>query len=497
MASFVLRSGIEIPFVGQRLRIDKDIAPDKNSQRQAVPGESRHAFPGESNAQENSLSRSNIDALRRPSLQVAMTKTPINPLCVVKESTMFRLSLVLTTLLTTLLLSVRPTFAQQFSDTAYAKRVLAFRQLEREILDKQIESEGMLRVAGELQRLKPRPRSEAQLMVPRYDDFTQTMLQARQQDKEIMAVIATLQSSADVAALRQKLEIAKRSMELDFKKQQSQNANLRKGQRRKGTKAKDNQRLQLVIQQQKLAKQAYDYRLNIIAEQLRSLRGIEAAGAPGSERDSAGDRLHHLMTNFEFVVTPSREKGREWVEKQAVYARLDSTEQRVVKRDAYQKNSEALQREVDQLIDEAANLVSGNAAGDDLQQLANLLQQQIVNPAAAVHIELTAPNTDSVSHAPGKSISTLRQRMTFNGKFQGMEFTATLSPALTLEEVHAPQWALKFKDKYPMVHSGGVLSLWVGQFYIAISPSNDAARQASPRKPTNHASMDRRHAQIG
>ena len=393
---------------------------------------------------------------------------------------MFRLSLVLTTLLTSLLLSGRPTFAQQFSDTAYGKRVLAFRQLERDILDKQIESDGMLRVAGELQRLKPRSRSEAQQMVPRYDDFTQTIQQARQQDKEIMAMIATLQSSADVVVLRQKLEIAKRSTELDFKKQQTQNASLRKGQRRKGSKAKGNQRLQLVIQQQKLAKQAYDYRLNIIAEQLKSLRGIESAGAPGGEQDSAGSHLHQLMTNFEFVVMPSREQGREWTKKQAVCARLDSAEQRVVKRDAYRKKADVLQREVDQLIDKAEKLISGNAAGDDLRQLASLLEQQFVNPAAAVDIELTAPRTDSVSHAPGKGISTLRQRMTFDGTFQGMGFTATLSPALTLEEVHAPQWALKFKDKYPMVHSGGVLSLWAGQFYIAISPNNDAGRQAGP-----------------
>ncbi len=66
-----------------------------------------------------------------------------------------------------------------------------------------------------------------------------------------------------------------------------------------------------------------------------------------------------------------------------------------------------------------------------------------------------------------------------------MEFEGILSPSLTLEETHAPQWALKYKDKYPVVHSAGVLSLWVGEFHIIITPKNDLARQASPGSRSN------------
>ena len=81
--------------------------------------------------------------------------------------------------------------------------------------------------------------------------------------------------------------------------------------------------------------------------------------------------------------------------------------------------------------------------------------------------------------------------MTFDGEFKGMEFIATLSPAHYVGEIHAPQWALKFKNKYPMVHSGGVLSLWVAQFYIAIRSNNDAAHQASPgNRPIMLESID-------
>ncbi len=378
----------------------------------------------------------------------------------------------------------RPAAAQTYAATEYAKRIKAVRQLDREILQKHIEAEGMLRVAGELQRKKPRPRPEAQMIVARYDDFTKTLVDTRQQEAQIMAAIATIDSSADVAELRRELEIAKRTMELRFKKQQVANAQLRKSKRQRGTKAKDNRRLQSVIEQQKQAKQAYDAKLKVIAEQLKLLRTIDSGGGPGGEQDTAGAQLHSTLTNFEFVIKPQREQGRSWVEKQVEYALLDSVDQRVRMRDDFRNQAETIRQEVDLLTDRANKLLSGPAAADDLRQLANLVQGQTVNPAANVNIALTAPGTDSVSYAP-KGLTVLRQNMAFSGRAGDMQFEAILSPSLTLEETHAPQWALKYKDKYPFVHSAGVLSLWVGEFHIIITPKNDLARQASPGNRSN------------
>lgn len=374
----------------------------------------------------------------------------------------------------------RPTNAQEYAETDYGKRVAAFRTLERAIFEKQIEREGLLRVADELDRQKARPRAEAALIVPRYDEFTKTHQTAHELRVAMLTPVATLAAEANITALCQQLEVAQRKMVAEFQGQRKRNNQARQGTRRRGVPAKANRRLQSVIRQQKQTKQAYDAALQRITDQLNLLLGIAATGGPGGVLDTSGIQLHGDITRFLYVDLPRRERGRNWVEQQARYALLDSAQERVALRDEHRDRAEALRLEVDQMIEEATALVSGPAAGDDLQELADLLQQEVVKPDVDLRFELTRPETVVVSYPPYKSVTPLPRRLSFCGRVGDQEFLLKLSPALTLEEIHPPEWALKAADSYPFIHSGGKISLWVGEFHLEVTPNNDAARQAGP-----------------
>lgn len=373
--------------------------------------------------------------------------------------------------------------AQRYSESPYAKRVMAVQTLDRDVRQKRFEAKGMLRAADELQRKKPRSQADAQMIVTRYDEHTRTLIRASRHDTQVLVKIATIGSETDVAQLRQELEIEKRSMELQFQKQQAARAQLRKSQRQRGTKARNNRPLQAVIEQQKQAKQAFDEALKVTTEQLNTLRTIESAGGPGGKYDTAGNQLHSKLTRFEFDVQLQRQVERPWVEKQAEYALLENVEERVRLRDALRTQAAKLRQQADRLNEEAATLLSGPTAADDLRQLANLVRERVVRPTAKVSIELTAPSNASVSYAP-TGIAVVRQKLAFNGRIENNEFELTLSPSLTLEETHAPKWASKFKGKYPFVHSAGELSLWVGGFHMTIRPANGLTRRVDPDTQT-------------